>query len=1624
LADFELPDPDEILGTKQQTTKLPDPDELLKDLPPREERAKLNLTKREIDMKKRSIDLWIKNMFGQGEHPGITDLYLESAPPQQKEIREFMEEKPARSMTPGFVPLQAQGVMKFDPESSKMRFEKLFEQQAPPPSWKPGQPPKPFGKEDIVMDPTTPTIGQGPEEKWTAGGGHETFYDVVPEGGKSVLKQVNVPGKGGKPFPVPLAASPSMQEALEPAYNLFVDLPFRTLGGAATGVYRGVRDASWEKGLETFADSVTDKDPKYLMTLGLEIGKDALGRDLTIGESILFGGVGLVAEFILGPKMYPKFGKGAMTPNVEKQIGRTMKKIGASRKVALNKDAIRAIINESKTFPEMVAKVESEVVNMAKAAQVDPEEAVRMLRRVMGPHHKHMGKEMARWMGVKVQHPAARKAVPEVTPEQISMIEKGKGLKEFERVSGNMPDQIAKQLIANKSSGLEIPGEMAPLGGRQTQWFPGSREVAGKLSWGRGTPRGVREAMREAQAPTMAGETLAEQGRGTEFVLGGEEASKRITKSLDLQEFGMRTERRKDPLRKAYLEVTKEQRGLQGQMDEIARKEAAYRNKLAKLEGYQSKTREEARVKETWEALRKKRLVLMEALEGKQGGKTTFYSQFSEEELTSRLEQVRKEINAVSDKLNEIRKTPDHLWADVAITGPGKGGVYTHPLQELTPRGIPIRGQVTTSPKSFWHEIGHKAWIEKDFKNTPIGVAFRREYQNLIERISGKYGGGKVKAVSLKEARRRTSVATTDEAMQASDLPYGDVSRSGYEGFVPGGGLVPVRPKGQYPSGKVGKDMIRKDIPAHAIVPTETFANVFKKAIAGKGSSNFPKTTAAIREWAAKELPSATEFARNAMAGKPITEIKKTMGKLESLAKEGRVPSILEYNKYESARKKITKIADEMDAGFQKALKRAGLTEDDIAKNLGALTEDKVLAIGRVRQQLDIRFGEMVAEGIDVKYLDGIIPHIETKASKALQLKGGAGAKATKHALHRDPVQAGVAIGGTPARQFEQRLGTIYSQYMMGTSVTLANARAENIILQGYGKLITKNMLDKAGRNLKVELRDLSRSQGLAIYEAKIGHFKGQKFLIDAQTARFLEKTTNPDSIKEFIRAASWYTNWWKARATIVRPGFMVRNVMVGNLYQEWLADVDIIKSNVLAAKAQMYLRSENAAWYGKKLSPRFLGRLRKPGGGPKIGPYTFEEACELVKQYGIRGGGMYGAELTGAVESTGGVARGLNPFSRSNYLMRGVKKLNVMGEDNARIATFFDALAKGYSPQEAAARVAKYIFNYNELTTFGEAARQVMPFWTWTSKNWGLQLATLLKDMGKTATASRMLVGLWGLDEMTPEEELMLMHGGEWLFESGAVPIPGMRFDPETGDQKWAFGEPPGKAKGSRGYVMTANLLPVTSALQGLSPKMALQTLGDMLHPLLKILIEQGGYAPSIHFGVPFTRSHESRRLAPGWSKWLMSAAREMGVDKELEPMFRPVYDPAEYMRYLSSQKEMEKYDPELAKGYHPGAMSIEPLGYTWPSWVEYALHSVDPGLATFSRMFKQNQDAETYNEIISTTLGWKIFEYGPKQVLREDLRTQYEIQDYIMEFIMNRLKHGNWFKKGNPNYTLFPNK
>lgn len=327
--------------------------------------------------------------------------------------------------------------------------------------------------------------------------------------------------------------------------------------------------------------------------------------------------------------------------------------------------------------------------------------------------------------------------------------------------------------------------------------------------------------------------------------------------------------------------------------------------------------------------------------------------------------------------------------------------------------------------------------------------------------------------------------------------------------------------------------------------------------------------------------------------------------------------------------------------------------------------------------------------------------------------------------------------------------------------------------------------------------------------------------------AKVLTMEFKPFTDSKFIRNVDKVTNWWKGIVTAVNPSFHSRN-MFSNMYNNWLGGVSDMKPYFMAAASQAdevpWMKSQSwmenyknqsfkdklgnewtidqlrdlagqkgivgEGWFGREIGDNIRQEIKKASGQKgKMWRYKLEELnkskMELDKAKGLSNKLKAAAKDPDALKLLN-TQEGFDLFELRRNYTRKLKELagevyegrpfflkpmdtgRAVGgviEDNARLALFYDAIMKGESADQAAEKVYKFLFNYNELAKGkGETIRRFIPFFSWLRGNVPLQVEQLIKQPGKYARIKKVLRWLEG-ETKTAEDDKDLP---DWL-KSGA---------------------------------------------------------------------------------------------------------------------------------------------------------------------------------------------------------------------------------------------------------------
>lgn len=176
----------------------------------------------------------------------------------------------------------------------------------------------------------------------------------------------------------------------------------------------------------------------------------------------------------------------------------------------------------------------------------------------------------------------------------------------------------------------------------------------------------------------------------------------------------------------------------------------------------------------------------------------------------------------------------------------------------------------------------------------------------------------------------------------------------------------------------------------------------------------------------------------------------------------------------------------------------------------------------------------------------------------------------------------------------------------------------------------------------------------------------------------------------------------------------------------------------------------------------------------------------EMTGRLGITGRTQTGAGARAAASRLAGRPLGLSRDA-GNFV-----------ETWSRFTLLYDGVKQGLSTEQAAARAAKYLIDYSDLSRADQVMRQFIPFWMWTSRSFPLILESAYANPRAYAVWNNLTRNLRDQEQ----EEAQIRPG----YLRAAIPVGGnVLFNPDFGFQRQEEG--------------FANLTDPRSILAGLNP-------------------------------------------------------------------------------------------------------------------------------------------------------------------------------------------------------------
>ena len=264
-----------------------------------------------------------------------------------------------------------------------------------------------------------------------------------------------------------------------------------------------------------------------------------------------------------------------------------------------------------------------------------------------------------------------------------------------------------------------------------------------------------------------------------------------------------------------------------------------------------------------------------------------------------------------------------------------------------------------------------------------------------------------------------------------------------------------------------------------------------------------------------------------------------------------------------------------------------------------------------------------------------------------------------------------------------------------------------------------------------------------------------------------------PEGMRDLARAYNLYYRWFKSTA-ILTPGFTVRNSMTA-AFNNAVAGVSP-RSAIDGIKFARAVREHGGIWGTKARK-----EIRARGGAAtvmkrlKLNPQEAEIYDNAFKSVLGSGGGqaiddvvprlgkssrVYDSKFREVMAKTGRAV--FRPFG--GRLSNAARQLNGTVELAVRMGMALDGARKGFTVAENAARIARYHFDYTDLSRLDVLTRRVVPFWLFMSRNVPLQLTNQVMRPGMYLSWNK-------LRDATDEYEDPLM--ADWRRRRGGINLP-----------------------------------------------------------------------------------------------------------------------------------------------------------------------------------------------------------------------------------------------------------
>ncbi len=281
-----------------------------------------------------------------------------------------------------------------------------------------------------------------------------------------------------------------------------------------------------------------------------------------------------------------------------------------------------------------------------------------------------------------------------------------------------------------------------------------------------------------------------------------------------------------------------------------------------------------------------------------------------------------------------------------------------------------------------------------------------------------------------------------------------------------------------------------------------------------------------------------------------------------------------------------------------------------------------------------------------------------------------------------------------------------------------------------------------------------------------VNPFKGMALPEDVAPLieNFYKRYSQPEEINKVLKLVDKFNGIWKTTVTKYFPGFHTRN-KIGGISNNLVAGVNPLEYPQLEIQS-LKLSKLNEAVQNNKITPKIQKQLDEQVKGLGL---TYSELLKVAREQRIFNAGQlselkefdFDAKKWGINKPLGGKVG--KTFDRLGSLV----------EDTNRLTLFIDRLKKGDDALKAGMDVAKWHFDYSDMSKFEkDVLRRIIPFYTFMKNNLELHLTEALKQPVKYKLIIKGIQSGQNTDMFTDEDGESFLP--EWMQDKLNIPMGG----------------------------------------------------------------------------------------------------------------------------------------------------------------------------------------------------------------------------------------------------------